>query len=323
MLQEQISDFLTYLKSVHTSQQFLDTCYRKNKVVDANKWSYENSYRFLYYLEHGLQFYRAGDLSSITVKPTMYFYGMVHLLKACLLTRKPNYPENTSMLAHGVSTRKRKKQQYAFLQDEVKLQHKGLFPYFSTHLFGVEQLPFDKINMDKLLVTIPELQNIYQHHRNEQVQVRIGGVNDKSLVFPEKLLDQYHMTSNTFSDRVLKHLPTIKNTEIVDNQFIAYMDKPLEPTSEGPFYFHMRQEAFYLPATRNYFSTVHEIMNHYLLLYNLSMICRYETEWWGDLLHTLPTEDYPFIEQFLTITAKKVPFLLGYFLQNENKDELK
>ncbi len=43
---------------------------------------------------------------------------------------------------------------------------------------------------------------------------------------------------------------------------------------------------------------IHEIVAHYLLLYNLSMICRYETEWWYDLLHSYSNDAYPFIVQF-------------------------
>ena len=42
-----------------------------------------------------------------------------------------------------------------------------------------------------------------------------------------------------------------------------------------------------------------ELISHYLVLYNLSMIARYETEWWSELLKTTPNDDYPTIIQFL------------------------
>ena len=35
------------------------------------------------------------------------------------------------------------------------------------------------------------------------------------------------------------------------------------------------------------------------------MISRYETDWWYDLLGSYGSEDYPFIYQFLTISAQK------------------
>ena len=40
------------------------------------------------------------------------------------------------------------------------------------------------------------------------------------------------------------------------------------------------------------------------------MICRYEAEWWGDLLVSKPDIDYPMILKFLEITEEKTPFLL-------------
>ncbi|MDL4840918.1 YaaC family protein [Aquibacillus rhizosphaerae] len=319
MLEKDISDFFTYLKSVNTSQKFLEKCYHKNDIANASKMSYENSYRFLYYLEHGLHFYDTGNSSSMVVKPILYFYGMVHLLKACLLTRKPDYPENTTMLAHGVTTRKRKKQQYSFLQDEVKIQYKGLFPYFSQHLFNIKHIPFEKINMEKLLISIPELNNLFYFHRNENAQIKIGDLHSKLLHFPNNILDTYHLTENKFIEKLSKFLPNFEKTQLHDSSFTLKLSSELIPSSQGPIYFHGDHHAFYLPTNRNNFMTSHEVMHHYLLLYNLSMICRYETEWWGDLLHTLPTEDYPFIKHFLSITAKKTPFLLGVFLLNEKE----
>ena len=38
-----------------------------------------------------------------------------------------------------------------------------------------------------------------------------------------------------------------------------------------------------------------ELISHYLILYNLSMIARYETEWWSELLKTTPNDDYPIL----------------------------
>ncbi|WP_226038308.1 YaaC family protein [Aquibacillus saliphilus] len=320
MFQQDISNFLVYLKSAHTSQKYLKNCYIQNQIQDPEKRSYQNCYRFLYYLEHGQAFYQSGIKSDIVIKPILFFYGMVHLLKACLLTKRPDYPENTAMLSHGVSTRKLKKQQYAFLNDEIKIQHKGLFPYFSKYLFEVNQLPFQKINMNQLLAAIPELNDLFMHHRGSGKLTKIGYLKESILTFDSSLLDSYHITETNFINKLTNYLVGIESNLNDKDKIMITLSKPLSPSSKGPFFFHASEEAFYFPKSRHYFSTSHEVMNHYLLLYNLSMISRYETEWWGDLLHTLPTEDYPFIQQFLTVTSTKVPTLLGYFLLKQHKD---
>ena len=61
------------------------------------------------------------------------------------------------------------------------------------------------------------------------------------------------------------------------------------------------------------------MLAHYLLLYNLSMISRYETEWWYELLHTYSSKDYPFILRFLEVTAQKIPYLISCYLNEHTK----
>ncbi|MEM5590682.1 YaaC family protein [Niallia circulans] len=70
--------------------------------------SYQNCYPFMYFLEHGKLYYHQAINAPMSIQPILLFYGLVHLIKACLLTIDPNYPNSTSVLAHGVSTRKLK-----------------------------------------------------------------------------------------------------------------------------------------------------------------------------------------------------------------------
>ncbi len=81
----------------------------------------------------------------------LLFYGISQLFKACLLTIDPNYPESTTVLAHGVTTRKRKKQGYQFLEDEVKVQKNGLFTHVAEQLFHMKHLESEKFNMLDLM----------------------------------------------------------------------------------------------------------------------------------------------------------------------------
>ena len=82
-------------------------------------------------------------------------------MKASLLTLDPNYPESTSLLAHGVTTRKRKKQQYEFLKDETKIQKNGLLPCIAEKLFQIKQLEGEKFTMETLIREIPEMQTSF------------------------------------------------------------------------------------------------------------------------------------------------------------------
>ena len=77
------------------------------------------------------------------------------------------------MLAHGVSTRKRKKQQYEFFQDEVKFQKNGLFPCMLENMFNIKHLEGDKATMNELLQHIPELNSLFLQLEGKKTFVEI------------------------------------------------------------------------------------------------------------------------------------------------------
>ncbi|WP_326850925.1 YaaC family protein, partial [Bacillus haynesii] len=104
-----------------------------------------------FFLKHAEAFYKQAKIATLEIKPILLFYGMAQLLKACLLTTDPSYPSHTSVLAHGVTTRKRKKQNYRFYEDEVKIQRNGLCMHVIRSLFQLSGLEDERFNMKQLL----------------------------------------------------------------------------------------------------------------------------------------------------------------------------
>lgn len=308
MSEPSMNSFFTYLQSEHTAQQFLLQCYEKGGIGNAKEKSYMNCHAFIYYLEHGNKFFESSKQLTTVVQPVLLFYGLVHLLKAVIITKRPDYPETTKVLAHGVSSRKRKKKHYTFLNDEVTIHHNGLFPYFSEHLFSIRSLTMRKIKMECLLSFIPEMNDLFNLY-NEKRMVDIGTIGSDVLCFPLHLLDTYYLTPKSFLHRLEPHLPNIKVVNKKESMIQVTLTEPLT-RSFGPFFFNTTDDKIYFPIRRENFLSISEVMVHYLLLYNLSMLCRYETEWWGNLIHTKPDLDFPFIKHFLHYTTEKAPILL-------------
>lgn len=310
----------TSFHSAATTQKLLEKCYSFKKIDHANQKSYENCYPFIYYLEHGQCYYKLANDAPLSIKPVLLFYGMVQLIKACLLTVDPEYPESTTVLAHGVSTRKRKKQSYEFFHDEVKIQKNGLFTHFSEKMFHMKHLDGEKYSMEHLLKRIPELNNLFYFTFTKKPSIKITTMNNQILTIPNDFLDSIHMTEDRFITYIQSILPidlTNLDTANNDNKFHFIGNGDLNPLHCSPLLFHLYEDAYYLPIKREFHTCLPEIIVHYLLLYNLSMISRYETEWWSELLHTHSNIDYPFIQQFLSVTAIKVPYLLLLFLFDE------
>ncbi|MDF2558318.1 MAG: YaaC [Bacillales bacterium] len=224
-------NFSVFFSSKFTTS-FLQKNYENLNVQNPKILAYENCYSFISYLEHGIIYFRQAEISPIQIKPLLLFYGLLHLMKACVLKVDPFYPENSAVLSHGVSTRKRKKSGYEFLKDEIKIQKNGFFSHAANQLYQIQISPFEKYSM-------------------------------------LQLLDQVKDLSSTF-----KLLSIHLNKKVI------------------------------LP----------ELLTHYLLLYNLSMIVRYESEWWSDLLKNFSHFDFIFINQFLNISLKETQSLVLKFL---------
>lgn len=317
---EDSSHIWNLFSSFHSTdfvQKFLLQSYKKNGLANAEILSYDNSYPFIYYLEHGQNYYLLSKKSPISIQPILLFYGMVQLLKGCLLTVNPQYPENSSVLAHGVSTRKRKKKGYEFLNDEVKIQKNGLFPHFSEKMFHVKHLEGDKYSMRSLLLRIPDMSDLFFFHDQYKNNFTIGNIKGEQFTISSSILDDLNMTYERFRLFLQQKLSFVHTLSEIDQHHISLeIDKPLSPVFCSPLTFHFHKQQFCIPSHRDHFNLLPEIMVHYLLLYNLSMICRYETEWWSDLLHSYTGKDYPYITHFLSLTAEKVPYLLLTFLKN-------
>lgn len=296
--------------SAEHCQQYLKNNYKKCNIENPEQKSYENCYAFLYYLEHGQIYYQQADIAPLILKPILLFYGLVHLIKACILTVDPAYPETTTVLAHGVSTRKRKKQNYQFFQDEVKFQKNGLFPFMSEKMFHMKQLEGDKITMEELLELIPELDDLFVLHEGKSTFTPIYTLNGHMAV-PEKTLDHYHMTA----DRLKEFLATKSGNQIefLDEGLTFHYTKR-SSTAVSPIKYSLENNSYVLPLKKENIFLFPELMVHYLLLYNLSMIARYETEWWSEITKMMPNRDYPFIKTFLDITLEKGPYLIYEYL---------
>jgi YaaC-like Protein len=308
-------DELCYFSSAQYSKNYLQAKYEPFHTIDKKSKAFHNAYPFLYYLEHGKSYFQAAQHSQINVKPTLLFYGLVQLMKACILTVDPSYPSSTAILAHGVTSRKIKKAGYSFSDDEVKIQKNGLFTHAAKALFNLSNLEGEKYIMIHLLQSIPELGKLLKITKKGNIFIPVK-LENEIITIPDHILSIYHFTSERFLSFIQSKQKTV-NVELVnqDTKYIKLKSKQSEKLlNNAPFYFNLIDQNYYLKTQKDSLFLLPELLYHYLLLYNLSMICRYETDWWCELLQSYSTDDYPLIHQFLSITELKIPYLIHRFL---------
>lgn len=209
--------------------------YQITEGEQAKLLAYENAERFSYGLQLGEEYLKAAAQTPFSVQPLLYYYSLTHYLKSCILVVDHNYPASAKVLAHGLSTRKRKKQHYLFLEDDVRIQPQGLFPFAAKSLFDMTSLP-NKVSMNELLKPLPCMKDIYNYKEN---------TSDSHSLFPD-------------------------------------------------------------------------LMAMFAVLYNLSMLVRYEGEWWGEMDKLRDREDYVFILHFLESMPTQIANLISSWLEDQS-----
>lgn len=305
------SEFDFYFSTV-TSQKYLQKAYEAKNITESKSISFENTYRFIYYLEHGKSYLSTAKNSPMNIKPMLLFYGYIQLLKACLVVTDPNYPENTQVLAHGVTSRKKKRQNYEFILDEVKIQKNGLFSHLGTQIFSHTFSEGEKYIMKDMLFCMPELHSLVEKVSHKKTLLPLQPISEHLVLIPTQILDHYHMSEQRFIEFAKTYISGEISIIPEDKKHLqlSLIPKTRLRHQNELLKYHIFEKKYYLPFDITNQKPLSEILQYYLVLYNLSMLSRYETEWWGELLHSFSNTDYPFIIQFTELALQKIPFLI-------------
>ncbi|WP_243293086.1 YaaC family protein [Bacillus sp. FJAT-47783] len=312
-----MSSIWTHYSSFYSSQtvqKILVNQYQKINIPSPEQKAFQNSYPFMYYLMHAENHFKTANQSPFAVQPTLAFYGLCQLMKAAILTVDPDYPSHSSLLAHGVSSRKRKKQNYQFLDDEIKIQKNGLFGHVAQCLFHMKHVEGDKYSMQQLLRKLPEQEEVFKQNLEIETMYRISKEMD-SLHIHKELADFYFVSPNRLKEIVENKLNLICKKE-QENSYIFEAPTYFDIVWNSKLAWNFFNNQLYLPTNKDDLRAVPEVLIHYLLLYNLSMISRYETEWWYDLLFSHTSYDYIFIYQFIHASLLKIPFIFYQFFES-------
>ncbi|HJV46019.1 MAG TPA: YaaC family protein [Bacillota bacterium] len=331
---EKLWSMFLYFESEPHVKSFLQECYLHSFEKDASKLAFQNTQKFIYYIKQGKEYYAAAACSNILVKPLLLYYGMVSLLKAVILTSDPFYPAHTRVLQHGATSRKLKKFDYSFSDDEVKIQKEGLFPLIA-HLLNGGDMIGQKYKIKDLLSIIPELRESYEKTYQEirlhplHISQHIDFSSPVTIFYlPEQLLDVYHLTYDSFIHFLNRHnhgKAQFNHHEIQTPRGIIRIkwDHPDKiHVSESPRGFE--NSLFIQDYKGNHYfidqkplQQVPEIAAHYMLMYILGMLCRYETELWGEIIFSFTSKEMFIINEFLNISQRKFPNLILNLLFHE------
>jgi len=321
-------DTFVFLESEPAAKEFLSEKYQKTGSDESYKFAFNNATKFIYFIKQAKAYFQAAEKSDNLVKPLLLYYGMMNLMKTVILTLDPTYPSRTGVLRHGVTTRKLKKTDYQFHDDELKIQKEGLLPWFYTLITAspIEKIEGNKYKNKELLALLPELSESYKflydkqmiypieiqkNSNNLELSVDRGVLsfynNDTKIFLQElngfRLNKLYQYSIKDLSQNTEKLLFTL-DSEIPSeesNKAIFFQNPLIIQDFKGNYYIRPYKESrFILP----------ELMIDFMLMYNLGMLCRYETELWGEIIYSFNTKDIYIINEFINSTTRKFPNLI-------------
>lgn len=316
-------DTFVFFENEPTVKQFLQDTYEQNQIKDTYKFAFQNTSKFIYFIKQAKEYFYSADKSNILVKPLLIYYGMMNLMKAFILTKDPSYPSHTGVLRHGITTRKLKKNQYQFHDDEIKVQKEGLLPLFYTLLTNhpVEKIEGNKYKIKELLSLLPELRHSYQRIFKEQLLFPIK-LNQKDheiyLSVSKNFLDFYQHDLARLTSELNQYKPhkdyqfyTSKSEQMNQIQIGVNLDKDIfkskDPFQGHPMFTIDYKGYYYLRPFQESRFLLPETIIDYMIMYNLGMLCRYETELWGDIIFSFSSEDMYLINEFVNITLRTFP----------------
>lgn len=330
--QEKLWDTYLFLESEPTALNILLRCYRRQGEIEAQSLAYQNTAPFIYYLHQARAYYRTAKQADLIVKPLLLYYGMTSLTKAYVLTLDPHYPAHTGLLRHGITTRKRKKRDYRFREDEVKIQKEGLVPHVLSLLHMTNGLE-EKYVIGECLAQLPHLYDSYRQVTRQSLlhPVYVPNNTDEQFVLhettmyvDEAVLDRFNLSRDGFV-RMLNRYNNddaggtfeLKNNRTSHRHFaVGWQHPEVKHVSmsgngfENALFLQDAAGQHYLRLTTERRLHLPEFVLHLFLLFHLGMLARYETEHWGDIVLTFGSEERYLIHELLQHTERYFPNLI-------------
>jgi hypothetical protein len=316
---------LRFLETEPSARKYLSECYRNIGLAHPDRAAFQQSSRFLYTWKQARSFYQASTNADLLIRPLLLFYGCTHLLKGVLLTLEPAYPQNSRVLQHGVTTRKLKRNPYQLMEDEVRPQKEGFFAELAK-AFGPTLLK-ERYLVKELFGSLAALSDAYAAITGESqwhvVQTTTQADGSVIVTFPFRSDGALGFSPETFRQYLQRFAPSHLTIPAVEYESVS-SQKQMRLTSEGMALFsdhplfQRDQEKLYLWNGIADTLPLPVWVSHYLLLYVLSMLCRYETEWWGELVWSHSYAETFLIEHFLTYHERAFPTVIMEQMQKNN-----
>lgn len=311
--------FLFFQNEQNAKNKLYHSYLNLKEEKEATRLAYNNSLKFIYFIKQGFSYFISAKNSDLIVQPLLLYYGIINLMKSMILLSDPYYPSTTTILQHGMTTRKKKKTEYEFQQDIVKVQKDGLLPYFAESILKDPLITHSRYKVMDLYSMIPELQDSFHlFHSKTMLPVTIKQVDSTQWKFSflEKDLLYFPLPfseiCSLFQESISMGNHLDLSLEIAKNESTIILHTKFSNYSPVLDHYQILEDyrGNYYFFTSYQLKIKNEIVVFNMLMYILSMLCRYDTEHWGEIIYSYHTDDLLLVKELLQITLRKFPNLI-------------
>ncbi|TCW39368.1 YaaC-like protein [Laceyella sacchari] len=311
-----------------TARRYLMDVYSRAQAEHPDRLAYRNVPAFTSYMNQAVALIQdSGRSNQPWSRPILLYYGMMSMFKAWLLTRMPDYPQNATVLRHGLSTRKRKRSGFRFVEDDIRIQREGLFPLVAEAL----HLPIqtgESFTAKDLFGFIAELQPTYRFLFGQESLIPVifsHSGDDILLHIPERVQDSFHCSAERLADK-LNRVGSIPFSAVESGKTAGHLTlrvtiDPSSPTLctaesvwlniQHPWFYEDKKGDHYLwLGNGRPLAPIPELLAHLMLLFSLSMLCRYDPPLWGEIMLDNQHAEQILINELLDLVPRKFPQLM-------------
>ena len=322
---KEIWSSLSYFESQHNCKQYL-----KKKFTPSIRKLQEISKELTYAVRTAKEYYHASNQVSILTKPLQIYYGMVHLSKSLFVA---TYGKRSPSQSHGL--RKAGRWTEKILADmSVKVLKDGTLPQLHS-CYCKERLRDTTFRLGELLSVVPELKSSFESvYKQKSNALRIKRPRERQVIISDPELEKYGFLFDVENPedykRVQKHNEEIllRIKGIGDKYHISHSVIPY-PRATRALYLREKwrrdtedvedpallavsgEEYFLLPLRKGQEDVaLPELSSHFLTMYVLGMLSRYEPRKWGEIIKGEESGEIYVIQKFLETTERKFPNMI-------------
>ncbi len=294
---KEIWSMLSYFESKHNCKQYLE-----NKFQTQNEGLVDTANSIAFTMSTAREYYEATERVTILTRPLLIFYGMTALAKVLFMaTHGKKSPSNS----HGLG--KVDKWNGVFPDLTMEVRKDGTFPQFHG-CFNKENLAGTKFSLKELFSLVPEAKVEFETVFKEKSRTLKTEHCDYGINVVDTELEKYFNLETK-----LAKIPGFQDKyaepeRIADKLFLWSKNHEIDTLTTRTI---SGEEYLSLPIEQNgRFLVVPEMSAHYLIMYLLGMLSRYQPEEWGKTIKGEESGEIYLVRKFLDITIRKFPNLI-------------